>query len=139
METTIKRTLTGKEMEAIFDAQHDRILIKHYEALNIPNDETYNPKNKYKFAITIRHPEEENATLLFVEARRKLKKKQAPKIVTPTLEKRYKILCLLCLQLDVWDKQMDELADQLDSNNPEALTALSFYEDEIIKFLEAKK
>ena len=50
--------------------------------------------------------------------------------------KRFKILCFLCLELDVLSEKMQELGDMLDQGHPSALKALSFYEDEIIKILE---
>lgn len=57
--------------------------------------------------------------------------------ITPEVAKRFKILCLLCLELDVLGDKMQELGDMLDQEHPKSLQALSFYEDEIIKLLEA--
>jgi hypothetical protein len=53
-----------------------------------------------------------------------------------SIVKRFKILCLLCLELDVLVDKMQELGDNLDKGHPEAIKALSYYEDEIIKLLE---
>ena len=57
--------------------------------------------------------------------------------ITPEVAKRFKILCLLCLELDVLGNKMQELGDMLDQEHPQSVQALSFYEDEIIKLLEA--
>lgn len=48
------------------------------------------------------------------------------------VRKRVKILCLLALELEIWEDKMQELVEAIDNNHPEALTALSFYEDAII-------
>jgi hypothetical protein len=79
METTIKRTLKGKQMEMIFASDSG---IRYYEALNIPNDESYSSRKSYKFSIVIRHPEETNANILFDEMKEKMfptKPKKEPK------------------------------------------------------------
>lgn len=56
--------------------------------------------------------------------------------MTKSTIKRFKILSLLCLELDVLSAKIQELGDMLDQEHPKALKALSFYEDEIIKLLE---
>jgi hypothetical protein len=56
--------------------------------------------------------------------------------ITPDIIKRFKILCFLCLELDVLGDKMQELGNALDEEHPQSLQALSFYEDEIIKLLE---
>jgi len=66
METTIKKTVKGETMEAIFD--NDLLNIRHFSAPNI-TEENYNPKCKYKYEITIRHAEGTDANVLFEEAR----------------------------------------------------------------------
>ena len=65
-------------MEAIFDAQHEKMMVKYYEALNIDSDEDYSPSKSYNFKITIRHGEETNANQLFDEV---FKKMYPPKAV----------------------------------------------------------
>ncbi len=53
------------------------------------------------------------------------------------MKKRFKILCLLCLQLNVLSEQMEDLAFAIDENNPQAETALNYYEDKVIEILES--
>ena len=53
-----------------------------------------------------------------------------------SIEKRFKILFLLTLQLGVLEDKMAELADKIDEGNPMALEALTYYEDKIIETLE---
>lgn len=82
METTIKRTLKGIQMEQIFDAQHENMNIKYYEALNIDSDANYSRNKTYNFKILIRHGEDTNANQLFDEAKNKMfppKIKRLPK------------------------------------------------------------
>lgn len=64
METTIFRTIKGSQMESIFDAQHENINIKFYEAHGVAFENYFKP-HKYKFEIKIRHGEETNANELF--------------------------------------------------------------------------
>lgn len=52
------------------------------------------------------------------------------------IERRFKILFLLTNKLGIWDKQMTELANAIDSKHPEAKRALTFYENAIIDGLE---
>ena len=56
--------------------------------------------------------------------------------LTPAIIKRYKILCLLCLQLGVLDEKMQGLGEKLDENDPFGIIALNYYEDQVIKILE---
>ena len=51
------------------------------------------------------------------------------------IERRFKILALLCLELGVLQKQMAELADAIDNGHPQGEEALTFYEDKIIEIL----
>jgi hypothetical protein len=53
-----------------------------------------------------------------------------------SIEKRFKILFLLTLQLEVLEDKMAELADKIDEGHPMALEALTYYEDKIIETLE---
>ena len=53
-----------------------------------------------------------------------------------TLEKRFKLLSLFTLHLDIWDDEMVELANAIDKNHPQAEEALCHYEDTLINFLE---
>ncbi len=53
-----------------------------------------------------------------------------------TIENRFKILFRLTSQLGVMEKQMDELALQIDAGNPQAEEALTHFENEILKALE---
>lgn len=53
--------------------------------------------------------------------------------ITPAVFKRFKMLCLLCSELNILSLKMQELADKLDEEHPDSLEALSYYEDEIIK------
>ena len=76
METTIKKTVKGSTMEAIFD-NCQTFSVRQYHADNI-TDDNYNPKQNYSFTIRIRHAEETDANVLFEEERFKreiLKKK----------------------------------------------------------------
>lgn len=59
--------------------------------------------------------------------------------VTKEIEKRFKILSLLCLQLNVLEEQMSLLALNLDEGTQESLDALSFFEDKIIEILGEKE
>lgn len=56
-----------------------------------------------------------------------------------SVRKRFKMLCLLALQVGVWEDKMQELGDNLDANHPQAVEALTFYENKIIEVLEAKE
>lgn len=56
--------------------------------------------------------------------------------MTQTLENRFKILFLLTSKLGVMEKQMDELAQQLDAGNPKCEEAMTYYENEILRILE---
>ncbi len=67
METTILKTVKGSTMEAIFD-KSETINVKHYEAIGV-NDSNYDPEEKYKYEIRVRHPENTDANVLFEEAR----------------------------------------------------------------------
>lgn len=50
--------------------------------------------------------------------------------------KRYKLLCLFAIHLDIWEDKLPKLGKELENGNPEALKALSFYEDKLIEVLE---
>lgn len=67
METTIKKTLRGATMEAIFD-NCQTFSVRHFEGQNITED-NYNPKQNYLYTIRIRHAEETDANVLFEEER----------------------------------------------------------------------
>ncbi len=67
METTIFKTVKGSTMEAIFD-NSETANVKYFKAI-APHDSGYNPEEKYKYEITIRHPENTDANVLFEEAR----------------------------------------------------------------------
>ena len=51
------------------------------------------------------------------------------------IEKRFKILALLCMELGVLETQMTDLADAIDNGHPQGEEALSFYEDKVIEIL----
>ena len=51
------------------------------------------------------------------------------------IEKRFKILALLCIELGVLEKQMTDLADAIDNGHPQGEEALTFYEDKVIEIL----
>ena len=68
MQTTIKKTVKKATMEAIFD-NCSILSVRCFKALNLENEEDYNPENRYKYLITIRHPENTDANVLFEEAR----------------------------------------------------------------------
>ena len=53
------------------------------------------------------------------------------------IERRFKILALLCLELGALQEQMTELADALDNGHPQGEEALTFYEDKVIEILES--
>lgn len=67
METTIKKTLRGATMEAIFD-NCQTFSVRYFEGQNITED-NYNPKQNYLYTIRIRHAEETDANVLFEEER----------------------------------------------------------------------
>jgi len=67
METTIFKTVKGATMEAIFD-NSEAANVKYFKAI-AAHDSGYNPEEKYKYEITIRHPEGTDANVLFEEAR----------------------------------------------------------------------
>jgi hypothetical protein len=67
METTIKKTVKGSTMEAIFD-NCQTFSVRQYHADNI-TEGNYNPKQSYSYTIRIRHAEDTDANVLFEEAR----------------------------------------------------------------------
>jgi len=68
MTTTITKTVKGSTMEFIFD-NCETFSVRHFKALDLVNEKDYNPENRYKYEITIRHAENKGANLLFEEAR----------------------------------------------------------------------
>lgn len=68
METTIKKTVRGETMEAIFDAP-ELVNVKHYKAINLEREKDYDPKSNYRYEIKIRHSDSTDANVLFEEAR----------------------------------------------------------------------
>lgn len=68
METTIKKTVKGATMEALFE-NSEALNVKHFSALDLENEADYNPDSAYKYEILIRHPEGTDANVLFEEAR----------------------------------------------------------------------
>lgn len=52
-----------------------------------------------------------------------------------TIERRFKILALLCFELGVLEDKMKDLANKIDENHPECEKALTFYEEKIIETL----
>jgi hypothetical protein len=52
-----------------------------------------------------------------------------------SIERRFKILALFCLELGVLEKQMTELANAIDEGHPQGEEALTFYEDKLIEIL----
>jgi hypothetical protein len=55
------------------------------------------------------------------------------------INKRFKMLCLLAMQLEIWDDKMDDLAYAIDSNHPKALEGLEFYESKVIEVMEMEE
>lgn len=68
METTIIKTVKGATMEVIFD-DCKAFSVRHFKALDLESEESYNPENNYKYEITIRHAENKGANLLFESER----------------------------------------------------------------------
>ena len=68
METTIKKTVRGATMEAIFD-KCETFSIRQFKAINLESESDYNPQSNYKYEILIRHAEDTDANVLFEEAR----------------------------------------------------------------------
>lgn len=68
MQTTILKTVKGETMEKLFD-NSNLINIRYFKAINLLNEEDYNPENRYKYEITIRHEENVDVDVLFEEAR----------------------------------------------------------------------
>lgn len=68
METTIKKTVKGATMEALFNSC-ELFSVKYFENLTLKDDEEFNPAKNYKYKIMLRHPEDTNANVLFEEAR----------------------------------------------------------------------
>jgi hypothetical protein len=67
METTISKTVKGATMESLFD-NCELFSIRYFNSNEITEDE-YNPENRYKYEIRIRHAEGTDANVLFEEAR----------------------------------------------------------------------
>jgi hypothetical protein len=67
METTIIKTVKGATMEQLFNDDAN-CNIRYYKALNLKNEKDYNPEEKYRFEILIRHTEETEAEKLFQNA-----------------------------------------------------------------------
>jgi hypothetical protein len=55
-----------------------------------------------------------------------------------SIERRFKILALLCMELGVLERQMTDLANEIDNGNPQGEEALTFYEDKIIEILSKR-
>lgn len=53
-----------------------------------------------------------------------------------SIEKRFKILALFCIELDVLDDEITTLGNAIDEGHPKAEEALSYYEDKIIEIFE---
>lgn len=68
METTIKKTVKGATMEALFD-NCELFSVRYFEMLDKLVD--YDPEKRYKYEIKIRHAEGTDANVLFEEARYK--------------------------------------------------------------------
>ena len=68
MTTTIKKTVRGETMEAIFD-NCTAFSVRHFIALDLGNPSEYNPKTNYKYEINIRHAENTDANVLFENER----------------------------------------------------------------------
>ena len=67
METTITKAVKGATMNRLF-AKSNEVNIRYFKALNLKNDNDYNPKRIYNFEITIRHPEGTDAKQIFKNA-----------------------------------------------------------------------
>lgn len=55
------------------------------------------------------------------------------KPISNRVEQRFKILALLCLNLDILDDKMKELADKIDECHPQVSDAMDMYESKIIE------
>lgn len=55
------------------------------------------------------------------------------------INKRFKMLCLLAIQLEIWGDKMNELAYAIDSNHPKALEGLEYYESKVIEVMEMEE
>jgi hypothetical protein len=53
-----------------------------------------------------------------------------------SVEKRFKLLALFALHLEIWGDKMVDLANAIDKNHPQAEEALCYYEDTLINILE---
>lgn len=56
-----------------------------------------------------------------------------------SVRKRFKLLALLALELNVWEDKMQDLGEKIDANHPQAVDALNFYENAIIEAHEVKE
>lgn len=68
METTILKTVRGETMEAIFDSP-ELVNVRYYVITNLESEKDYDPKSNYRYEITIRHPDNKDANVLFEDAR----------------------------------------------------------------------
>jgi hypothetical protein len=68
METTITKRLSWLEMESMFEAEHDKISIRHYEAQHLKAGEECDLLKYYHYKIKVRHPEGTDAIKLFDSA-----------------------------------------------------------------------
>jgi hypothetical protein len=73
METTIRKSLKGVEMEIMFETQHEKINIKFYENSSMKEDDEFRLLKTYKYKLLIRHPEGTDASQLFDEALEKVR------------------------------------------------------------------
>ena len=55
-----------------------------------------------------------------------------------SVEKRFKLLALFALHLEIWGDKMVDLANAIDKNHPQSEEALCYYEDTLINILEKK-
>lgn len=68
METTIRKTVKGATMEAIFNTP-ELLNVRYFKCLNLDSEDNFDPEYRYKYEIKIRHAENEDANVLFEEAR----------------------------------------------------------------------
>lgn len=83
METTIKKTVKGATMEALFNSC-ELFSVKYFENLTLKDNEEFNPAKNYRYKILLRHPENTDANVLFEEARFQQEIVKADEVATHT-------------------------------------------------------
>jgi hypothetical protein len=90
METNITIQMTGQHMEKMFHTNHANISIKHFEALNI-SEEEYDSESTYDYSVMIRHADSD-AKELFIKAYAMLKLvDETPETVSDAYSAMYEV------------------------------------------------